>query len=368
MKKIILFLIMVIGLNAQGVFDLLGTAQRIKALNVNPSYVSFDGVDDYYSVADNDNLDFGTGDFSVVIRIKTAQTSNATIMRGNTSGNSRIVVEMISNKIVFRTLAVSSDFYLTSNTSINDGEWHTITLTRSATTSEAFVYVDGQPDNSTSGITVGDVIHTGILYIGQSGSGGTYFDGEIGQVKLYNRALSASEISNTTDGGLYNYGHPELATSDTSITNYLVGWWDADNATSYSWIDKSGLNNHKQASGSPLVTRNKNINTIKQFKGSIAANTNTTLTSIIPKGYRIVAIRAQSGSALAAIKIGSSSGGEQVVASTTTTAGQSKILTLASTANDAYSESADVTLYARHDTGASGKTMNLIFICEKVNL
>jgi hypothetical protein len=146
-----------------------------------------------------------------------------------------------------------------------------------------------------------------------------------------------------------------------------VATYDARNATSYSWIDGSGNNLHGQMSGSPVVVRSEKINQIKQYKGSIAANTNTTLTSIIPKGYRIIAIRAVGSDSLTAVKIGTSSGGEQVVASTTTVGTTPKMLTLASTANDAYSESSAQTLYARHDTGASGKVMNLIFICEKVN-
>jgi len=140
------------------------------------------------------------------------------------------------------------------------------------------------------------------------------------------------------------------------------------NAGSLGWIESSGNQLSGSTSGSPICLTKEVIRPphYRDIRKSIAANTNTTLTNIVPRGYKIVSIRAKGSDSLADIKIGSSSGGEQIVATTTTSSTTPKLLTLASTANDAYSESANVTLYARHDTSASGKTMDLIFHFEKV--
>lgn len=139
------------------------------------------------------------------------------------------------------------------------------------------------------------------------------------------------------------------------------------NAGSLGWIESSGNQLSGATSGSPLcLTKAVRPPHYRDIRKAIAANTNTTLTGIVPRGYKIVSIRAKGSDSLADIKIGSASAGEQIVAATTTSGTTPKLLTLAATANDAYSESADVTLYARHDTGASGKTMDLIFHFEKV--
>ena len=139
------------------------------------------------------------------------------------------------------------------------------------------------------------------------------------------------------------------------------------NAGALGWIDSSGSQMSGSTSGNPVsLTKFIRPSYYRDVRKAIAANTNTTLTSIVPRGYKIVSIRAKGSDSLTAVKIGTSSAGEQIVASTTTSGTTPKLLTLASTANDAYSESADVTLYARHDTSASGKTMDLIFHFEKI--
>jgi len=139
------------------------------------------------------------------------------------------------------------------------------------------------------------------------------------------------------------------------------------NAGSLGWIESSGNQLSAATSGSPIcLTKESRPPHYRDIRKAIAANTDTTLTSIVPRGYKIVSIRAKGSDSLADIKIGTASAGEQIVAATTTSSTTPKLLTLAATANDAYSESTDVTLYARHDTSASGKTMDLIFHFEKV--
>ena len=398
----------------------------LKNLNVNPSYVTFDGTNDYYSVTDNDELDFGTGGFSVELYgyyVSTA--SNQTMIakgNGSTAGSWDIVFN--TGGINFRCLGTKDN-----SNSVNLTGLHHIVYARSG--NNLSFYLDGVLRQTFTGNAAFNA-STSLQLLISSVASSWYVNGKYYLVRLFNRVLSASEVT-----FLYNYGHPELyelpyadrGASQTMIATYdssqavsdaftleigknytwegsadslvsnsvkytvdtvftatatsgtaygdltgstlkragAVAEYYAHNATSYSWVDASGNNLHGQGSGSPTPVRSEKVDEIKQFKGSIAANTNTALTDIIPKGYRIVSIRAVGSDSLAAIKIGSSSGGEQVVASTTTIGTTPKLLTLATTANDAYSETADVTLYARHDTTASGKTMNIIFLLQKVN-
>ena len=176
------------------------------------------------------------------------------------------------------------------------------------------------------------------------------------------KATSASFVGagSASDDLIYVYDY-----SRTVIGNCLE--YCQKNAGSLGWIESSGNQLSGLTSGSPIcLTKEDRPVHYRDIRKAIAANTNTTLTSIVPRGYKIVSIRAKGSDSLADIKIGSASAGEQIVAATTTSSTTPKLLTLASTANDAYSESADVTLYARHDTSDSGKTMDLIFHMEKV--
>ena len=115
---------------------------------------------------------------------------------------------------------------------------------------------------------------------------------------------------------------------------------------------------HGSSAGSPISLSAEQKATIYRDVKLSIANSATTLTNIVPNGYMIESIRAKASDSITAVKIGTSSGGEQVVASvaagTTPT-----ILTLAATAQAGYSESASDTLFAEHAT--AGQTLDLIF-------
>lgn len=452
MKKVILIMLLfILGLNAQ-VYDLLGTAQRIKALNVNPSFVSFDGTDDKYNGVNWGNIYewegyiYPTADNKDIIDFN--GTDKVSISSGAISqvGFDSVFVNGVYTSTI--TLNAWNLVHVTSTTAVNAsavvkgykttyyaGRWSfDKPYNRQLSASERVTHYNyGHPElyeppyadrgasntellsSFAQGTTYSyDVLTTSGLDITSAiestgNIGGAVSSNSFNLIagKKYRftcdytlnsgvvpslRTVLANDGRSTASGGLLTTLSDEVEFTATSsgavyleisvgtsnVTNFSatgislkqigeVASYSADNATSYSWIDGTGGNSHAQGSGSPTAVRSEKIGTIKQFKGSIAANTNTTLTSIIPKGYRIRAIRAVGSDSLAAIKIGTSSAGEEIVASTTTTGTTASLLTLAATSNTAYSETADVTLYARHDTGASGKTMNLILILEKVN-
>ena len=127
-------------------------------------------------------------------------------------------------------------------------------------------------------------------------------------------------------------------------------------------VKVGGVTSIMNSTASPIATSKGAYEVYTDARATIATATPTTMT--IPKGYVIKEIRALGSASLTAIKIGTSSGGEQIVQSTTTTGTTPKILTLASTAKATYSESADTTIYVQHTT--AGQTMNVILIFEKV--
>ena len=84
------------------------------------------------------------------------------------------------------------------------GQWYYVVATIDTTAyPEKRIYINGVQE-ATSGGGLGSMVFdtstTGDFYIGQPGSNYNYFDGVIDDVRIYNRVLTASEVSN-----LYTY-------------------------------------------------------------------------------------------------------------------------------------------------------------------
>lgn len=78
---------------------------------------------------------------------------------------------------------------------VNNNEWHHYALVREAQTQQVLFYVDGQQlGNAVSYSRNPTGGGRGMLYIGSDVLGATPMDGMIDEVRIYNRALSASEI------------------------------------------------------------------------------------------------------------------------------------------------------------------------------
>jgi len=169
----------------------------------------FDGSDDRIIVTDpvDDSLDFGTGDFSISAWIKTTAVSRGIIGKlPDNNGNNFIVLVGATSKIVFMIYDAGSDYWLTSNTVVNDGVWHHIGVVVDWSTfpsGTTYEYIDGSLDNSGSIFNVGTSLsNSADLTIGDAPFlASQEFLGSIDEVRLYNRALSASEITE-----LYNQG------------------------------------------------------------------------------------------------------------------------------------------------------------------
>lgn len=384
-----------------------------------------DGVDDYYTVADNDNLDMGLSDcsFEYYGNLHSSSATRQFLMSKRAGTDTGYGWDLrasdSSTDIALRVLDASAiAFTETVNNVVSPNELVHIIITfdrdGNLTTYINKVLRQSTDRSSFSAITLSNSQSFNIGTI--SNSTAVCSDSKPMICRLWNRALSQSEVT-----ALYNNGQPQLASlpyadlgaSQTALTSgtltigkrYIIDTFVAgDNFTNVgassnasgvsfvatgttptTWTNSSSLRSigcvaewknfgrlgavetqnglHASSSGSPIsLEAEQRPLKYRDVKLSIA-NTATALTNIVPKGYRIASIRAKGSASLTGVKIGTSSGGEQVVASTTagTTA---SLLTLAATANAGYSETASVTLYAEHATAA--QTLNLIFEFEKV--
>jgi concanavalin A-like lectin/glucanase superfamily protein/uncharacterized protein DUF2341 len=183
-------------------------SQRAKFVEYSEGYeikgvgLEFDGVDDYVKIADDFSLDAGTGGFSGSAWIKTdTSSSNSYILnRYDNGGNDRFEFRIITGGFtrIYIKDSDASILYRDSSDVVNDGFWHHVAFTWDNAGDLLHLYVDGiLSDGSIIGAanTIGTVNPSGILSIGARGTPGDYFLGLMDEVLIYNRALSADEIS-----------------------------------------------------------------------------------------------------------------------------------------------------------------------------
>lgn len=170
----------------------------------------FDGVDDRINVAEVGNtLEIGTGDMSWSFWIKTTSTNVADrggIFNGAASGGSEGYLFFYwhgSNAIgLYIDNGVSTVYNsqpISGAVDVDDGQWHMITAVLDRDGDISY-YADGVLQGTDPAPFPGeDITGSQTMQLARFGVG--YMEGDLDDVRIYNRALSAAEI-----GELYSYG------------------------------------------------------------------------------------------------------------------------------------------------------------------
>ena len=165
---------------------------------------SFDGVDDYIEFGAG--MLSGDGEFSILIWINTSSsTTQKRILSQRNGGFQGIYkLDLLTNgKIKFLTYSTTNEWIVTSSSAVNDGNWHHLALVQKDNGGQ--MYLNGsldQTDNSSGKVNLTSTIKTYLGKEGRNNSSDWYYSGKVDDLKIYNRALSASEIQtlfNTSD-------------------------------------------------------------------------------------------------------------------------------------------------------------------------
>jgi Concanavalin A-like lectin/glucanases superfamily len=152
--------------------------------------LSFDGVDDYVDASDA-NLPIGNSSATLCAWIRTTQTGEIYYLGwGTRSAGNEIVLGMLDNHMTVESWGGSDE----GNTVVNDGNWHHVAGVWNGG-SDVTEYVDGVEQTLTSWLGSIDIISSRHLNIGRLINSSYYFNGAIDEVRVYNRALSAAEVS-----------------------------------------------------------------------------------------------------------------------------------------------------------------------------
>ena len=154
------------------------------------------------NVSENDYINFGTGmlsgdgEFSIMMWINTTSSATSHILqqRDITGYNGEYIVELKNNgKIRFWTYNNGYKWIVTSSSAVNDGSWHHLALVQKNNGGQ--MYLDGsleQTDNSSGKVYLDSTLKT---YMGGDlRDYNRYYSGKVDDLRIYSRALSASEI------------------------------------------------------------------------------------------------------------------------------------------------------------------------------
>ena len=168
---------------------------------------TFDG-DDYLNT--NDGLtQFGKGDFSIGVWLKTTGTSRAIVTKSDGDSSWEFYEKSFYlNNLGRPTFVGYGNGYIQSTMAVNDGKWHQVMVvwdySGSGTAGVGKMYVDGADvtNSSTNYIASNDdgVSHT--LRIGRPNFGEAphYFSGSLDELVVFGRALSPAEVQDIALG------------------------------------------------------------------------------------------------------------------------------------------------------------------------
>lgn len=161
----------------------------------------FDGSNDYVRVVDHGSVDFHTYDFSIDAWVRTTDTNGAIVSKRQITGGNYVgYLFMVNGGRLLLQIGDTTNSWRNYTSSamprIDDGQWHfvAVTVDRNSTTGGR-MYVDGNlvyTFNPTG--RQGSISNASELNIGRDTLGGSYLDGEIDEVEIFGKVLSAAEV------------------------------------------------------------------------------------------------------------------------------------------------------------------------------
>ena len=156
--------------------------------------LGFDGQDDFLTISGDIGTTLG-GTSSLLFWIKTSQVGNNDASQSpGIAGNDDIQWGGLDTT---GRLGISINNVWIARTSepVNDDQWHSIGLTRDASTGEVRVFLDGQLSATGNGPT--GTLTTAITTVGRRerpGQTARYFSGRLDQVAMFNQSISTTTI------------------------------------------------------------------------------------------------------------------------------------------------------------------------------
>ena len=175
-----------------------------------PTYSSpnftFDGINDYIITTDlDDQITAAAESHSVEVWFNTTSDGNLIVYTGQTTPNTgyyHSAIEIYRDNPAFGLWNGTGITYNNSSDNVTDGNWHQLVLTYDGTSKRG--YLDGSLVSAAQTVAWDSPMNDGTgafhILLGVSASGtnmgsGAYFSGDIGILRVYNKALSDEEVA-----------------------------------------------------------------------------------------------------------------------------------------------------------------------------
>ena len=160
---------------------------------------------DKITVSHDSALNFGSGSMSCSIWMKTTDTDGVLVAKSNgtAAGDTGWLWYFTSSNLVLNVKDGTDRFYV-SQAVARDGEWHHLVMVLNERLNLT-LYVDGEFNKNTGTGTLADVDSTDNalnLVIGADSDGDNVLTGDIGEVRLYNVALTGDDLAIIAGVGL----------------------------------------------------------------------------------------------------------------------------------------------------------------------
>ena len=146
----------------------------------------FDGTDDYLTKSISPSLTLSNFTVSLWVKSATNQDLYTGIFSCASSPSGGFQISYASDKTNYRYRSTTSDEY---NFGVSNNTWKFLAVTYDGT--KTTLYYNGVKEDDFSG---GDNVFTNFT-VGRNRAGNKYLNGSIDEVRIYERALSTSEIT-----------------------------------------------------------------------------------------------------------------------------------------------------------------------------
>jgi hypothetical protein len=234
-------------------FDLSGNGLNgtMSNLTYSNSAFTFNGSTSQVNISDNAALEPGTGSWTIEVWFNTADESGTVLGKYNNGGNGANIsyaLRLTGSNSIRADFSNGTTAQVTDNFTFNANTWVQMVYVWDKTNNNIYTYSNGALKQTKAINISGGILNASTnLYLGSYNGGeySQYFNGKMGIVRLYKKALSATEVLKNYDASKANYG---------IIQNGLVMNLATAPSSGSTWTDMSGNGNNATLVSSPTYT------------------------------------------------------------------------------------------------------------------
>jgi len=159
--------------------------------------VDFDGVDDYITLG---YIDFmSSQNYSISMWVNLDGSSRGTVIDRTGFSTSTYEINIGENDVYYGINDGSNNPNVNVTSTFNIGQWYHLVAVRDVDADKLKLYVDGNLLGEVTDTTISEISASGSSVLGRKNvselpSGENYFDGQIDEVAIYNKALSSIDV------------------------------------------------------------------------------------------------------------------------------------------------------------------------------